>query len=97
VVVAPLRIGAGVKGKVVEALRMGVPIVTTSIGVQGLPGFEDAISTADEPADFSRAVTDLLQDEAVWQRRREEGMKFFVENFAESVVAPRVMELLDSQ
>lgn len=97
VVVAPLRIGAGVKGKVVEALRMGVPIVTTSIGVQGLPGFEDAISTADDPADFSRAVTDLLQDEAVWQRRREEGMKFFVENFAESVVAPRVMELLDSQ
>jgi GT2 family glycosyltransferase len=95
VVVAPLRIGAGVKGKVVESLRMGVPVVTTSIGVQGLPGYEDAIAVADDPADFAKAVQDLLQDDALWQRRREAGLKYYRENFSESVVAPKVLALLN--
>jgi len=94
VVVAPLRIGAGVKGKVVESLRMGVPVVTTSIGVQGLPGYKDAIAVADEPADFAKAVQDLLQDDALWQRRREAGLKYYRENFSESVVAPKVVSYL---
>lgn len=95
VVVAPLRIGAGVKGKVVESLRMGVPVVTTSIGVQGLPGYEDAIAVADDPADFAKAVQDLLQDDALWKRRREAGLKYYRENFSESVVAPKVLDLLN--
>ena len=95
VIVAPLRIGAGVKGKVVEALRMGVPIVTTSIGVQGLPGYEDAIAVADDPADFAKAVQNLLQDEDIWQRRRDAGLKYYRENFSESVVAPKVLALLE--
>jgi glycosyltransferase involved in cell wall biosynthesis len=95
VIVAPLRIGAGVKGKVVESLRMGVPVVTTSIGVQGLPGYEDAISVADDPTDFAKAVLDLLQDEALWQRRRDAGLKYYRENFSESVVAPKVLALLN--
>ena len=95
VVVAPLRIGAGVKGKVVESLRMGVPVVTTKIGVQGLPGYEDAIAVADDPADFAKAVQDLLQDDALWQRRRDAGLKYYRENFSESVVAPKVLALLE--
>jgi glycosyltransferase involved in cell wall biosynthesis len=95
VVVAPLRIGAGVKGKVVESLRMGVPVVTTKIGVQGLPGYEDAIAVADDPADFAKAVQDLLQDDALWQRRRDAGLKYYRENFSESVVAPKVLALLN--
>jgi GT2 family glycosyltransferase len=95
VIVAPLRIGAGVKGKVVEALRVGVPIVTTSIGIQGLPGYEAAIVVADDPAEFAKAVQDLLQDESLWQRRRDAGVKYYRENFSESVVAPKVLALLE--
>jgi glycosyltransferase involved in cell wall biosynthesis len=94
VVVAPLRIGAGVKGKVVESLRMGVPVVTTLIGIQGLPGYEDSIAVADNPTDFAKAILDLLQDEALWQRRRDAGLKYYRENFSESVVAPKVLALL---
>ncbi len=40
-VVVPLRYGAGVKGKVVEAIYNGAPIVTTSVGAEGIPGVED--------------------------------------------------------
>ena len=95
VIVAPLRIGAGVKGKVVESLRMGVPVVTTSIGVQGLPRYEDAISVADDPQDFAKMILNLLQDENLWQRRRDVGLKYYRENFSESVVAPKVLALLN--
>ncbi|MGH7155634.1 MAG: glycosyltransferase, partial [Acetobacteraceae bacterium] len=47
VVVAPLRSGAGVKLKVVEALRDGVPLVTTPVGAQGLPGLADVVPVAE--------------------------------------------------
>ena len=67
VVVAPLRYGAGVKLKVAEALREGTPLVTTTIGAQGLAGIEQVASIADDPAAFAAAVTALLDDPAWWQ------------------------------
>lgn len=62
-VVAPLRYGAGMKGKVTDAMAAGVPVVTTSVGAQGL----DIVSgthalIADEAEAFSRAVCDLFAD-----------------------------------
>lgn len=63
--VAPLRYGAGMKGKVNEALAAGVPVVTTSFGAQGLglvPGVH-AIVTDDAEA-FAAAIVALLQDPA---------------------------------
>jgi glycosyltransferase involved in cell wall biosynthesis len=66
VAVVPLRYGAGVKLKVVEALREGVPLVTTSIGAQGLPDLARVASVHDEPQDFAEAVCRLLKDDVVW-------------------------------
>lgn len=61
--VAPLRYGAGMKGKVSEAMMAGLPVVTTSFGIQGLgvvPG-EHAL-VANEAQDFARQVIALLCD-----------------------------------
>ena len=69
VVVAPLRYGAGVKLKVAEAVREGTPLVTTTIGIQGLTGMEQAVSVADDPAGFAAAVAALLDNPALWQAR----------------------------
>jgi len=61
--VAPIRYGAGMKGKVVEAMASGVPVVTTATGAQGLySGASECLSIADEPLEFARAVIRLLQD-----------------------------------
>ncbi|KZB79290.1 glycosyltransferase [Amycolatopsis regifaucium] len=71
VVVAPLRIGGGVKVKVLEALALGKAVVTTGIGAQGLrhlpPG---SLVLADEPHEYAVAVARLLTDDS--ERERQE-------------------------
>lgn len=62
VAVAPLRFGGGVKLKVVEAMANGVPMVTTSIGVQGLPCIEDCIGVADDAQSVATTVVALIND-----------------------------------
>ncbi len=59
IVVVPLRYGAGVKGKVVEAIYNGAPIVTTAIGAEGIPDVEDVLLMEDEPENFADAVAEL--------------------------------------
>jgi glycosyltransferase involved in cell wall biosynthesis len=68
VAVVPLRCGAGVKLKVVEALRAGVPLVTTPVGAQGLPGLSQVVAVHDDAASFADAVVALLQDPSGWEK-----------------------------
>ena len=62
-VVVPLRYGAGVKGKVVEALYYGTPMVTTSVGAEGIGGVEKIISIADDADSFANAVIETYNND----------------------------------
>ena len=62
IVVVPLRYGAGVKGKVVEAIYNGAAIVTTSVGSEGIPDVESVLRVEDQPEDFAAEVIRLYQD-----------------------------------
>lgn len=63
VLVAPLRFGAGMKGKVVEAMAAGVPVVTTRFGIEGIPGETGQhFRLAEDAASFAIATCDLLAD-----------------------------------
>ena len=71
VVVAPLRMGGGVKVKVLEALALGKAVVTTSIGAQGLRHLPSgSLVLADVPHEYAAAVARLLTDEL--ERERQE-------------------------
>ena len=63
VAIAPLRYGAGIKGKVLEAMRFGVPIVTTPFGVQGMAELADKLPVVSTPEPFAEAVLTLLTDD----------------------------------
>ena len=67
VVVAPLRFGAGVKGKVAEAIEYGVPLVGTSIALEGVD-FVDGrdVICADDAQAFADAVVRLMRDDELW-------------------------------
>lgn len=70
VAIAPLRFGAGMKGKVVEAMRFGVPIVTTPFGTQGMADVAGELPVHFDPEGFAEAVIALLTDDALWCKQR---------------------------
>jgi glycosyltransferase involved in cell wall biosynthesis len=67
--VAPLRFGAGVKGKVGQALAHGLPVVTTTIGAEGLglTHMQDVL-LSDDPAELADLVVRAYGDRDLWQR-----------------------------
>lgn len=95
VVVAPLRYGAGMKGKIGEALSHGVPVVTTSIGNEGTglePGRE--LLVADDAAAFAEAVVDAHTDPGVWRALATAGRAAAERLYSPSVTRTRVEHLL---
>jgi glycosyltransferase involved in cell wall biosynthesis len=63
IVIAPLRYGAGVKGKVVEAMSKGVPVVTTDIGAQGLHGAREYLFIGNTAEEFATAIMEATVTE----------------------------------
>lgn len=61
-VVIPLRYGAGVKGKTVEAMAYGVPVVCTECGVEGMPGVEDILDPMQHRAPLTEGIVALYND-----------------------------------
>ena len=89
VYVVPLRIGGGSRLKVLEALAMGRAVVSTSLGGEGYPltaGRE--LLVADEPAEFARAVVELLRDPVRRAELGRAGQKFAAERYDWGVIAP---------
>ncbi len=76
VAVVPLLSGSGTRIKILEAWSVGVPVVSTSIGAEGLP--KDALVLADGVLPFTQAVNDLLLDDRGLGQR---GRKLFTEEF----------------
>lgn len=74
--VAPLRFGAGIKGKINQSMGFGVPVVATSLAVEGMPltNRED-ILVADRPEDFAQALVELYESEELWTRLSENGLR----------------------
>jgi GT2 family glycosyltransferase len=82
VAVAPLRFGAGMKGKVIEAMRFGLPIVTTPTGMQGLNGAASCVAVGDSAEEMASAVSRLLGSDDAWRRQSHEQQHFARQHFS---------------
>ena len=78
----PLRYGAGVKGKTVEAMANGLPIVSTSIGVEGIPGSENIVEVADDACAFAQKVIFLYTDSTRWNGISEKSLQYVAKHFS---------------
>lgn len=67
VAVAPLRFGAGVKGKVVEAMRHGLPMVTTPVGAEGIDDAAACLAVADTAPALAEQLIRLYTDRPAWE------------------------------
>jgi len=83
VCLAPLRFGAGLKGKLIEAMQAGTPNVTTTVGAEGMSGklpWSGAI--AEEPADIVEAAIELYTNKSAWREAQEHGIRIINDRFA---------------
>lgn len=84
--VAPLRFGGGMKGKVVEAMRFGLPCVTSAAGAQGLADAEAFLAVADDPTLFAEHVVRLLTDDTAWLNASKQSQRFAKDRFSEDAL-----------
>ncbi len=92
VAAVPLRYGAGVKMKVVEALAQGLPLVTTAVGAQGCASLDAVITLADAAAPFAAAIVDLLSDDESWRVRAAAQIAYASEHFSEPALRASLLE-----
>jgi GT2 family glycosyltransferase/glycosyltransferase involved in cell wall biosynthesis len=91
--VAPLRYGAGIKGKINQSLARGLPVVATSCAVEGmfLRDGEDVL-VADSAEQFAEAIVRLHSDAELWQQLRAGGIentrRFFSRDAAREIIRP---------
>lgn len=95
VAIAPLRFGAGVKGKVLEAMGYGLPIVMTPIAAEGVHARPDVDALiASTPAAFAEAVVHLYQDDDLWLRLAQHGQALVARWFSVELVRQVLLEML---
>ena len=98
VFVAPLRYGAGMKGKIGQAMSLGLPVVTTSIGAEGMLLSDGAHALiADSAREFAAAVVRLYRDKSLWYALRERALSHIEGNFSEKPVAAHLQGSLSGQ
>ena len=86
VVLAPLRFGAGIKGKLLEAMQCGTPSSTTSIGSESMHGdLPWSGFVNDDVADFVDAAVLLYQDQKIWDKAQKNGIEIINQRYSKDL------------
>jgi sugar transferase (PEP-CTERM/EpsH1 system associated) len=94
VCVVPLRAGGGTRLKILEAMALGRPVVSTSIGCEGLEVVGGThLLIADNPEQFAEKTVQLLTDQQLYQRISTNGRQFVEKRYDWDIIARRLMEV----
>lgn len=95
--VAPLRYGAGLKGKIATSFDFGVPVVGTSVAFEGMPaeGLDDVALVADSAADMARLLVDIAGDGRRWDQVSTAGRDYITRHYSLDAIRPKVVELIE--
>ena len=86
VVLAPIRFGAGIKGKLLEAMQCGTPSVTSSIGAEAMSGNLNWNGfVKDNSNEFVDGAVQLYEDENLWKQAQENGYEILDKRYKKSV------------
>ena len=97
VFVCPLRYGSGMKIKILEAMAMGKPIVSSPIGIEGIKVEKDKdVLVADDPDSFASCVLSLLNDKKLRETTGRNARRLAVEEYSWSKVSTEFNELYES-
>jgi glycosyltransferase involved in cell wall biosynthesis len=94
VYVCPLRIGVGIKNRLLEAMAAGCPIVSTSVGVEGMDVADgEHVLVADSPEAIASAVLRLLADRPLARRLGDAARERAVSRYSWETMAQRIEDL----
>ena len=83
VFICPVRLGGGFRGKILEAMAVGRPVVSTSLGAEGIPASNgENIILADKPDDFVRGILDLMMDQNLYQKVQKNARRLMEDKYA---------------
>ena len=96
IMLAPLRFGAGIKGKLLEAMQYGTPSMTTSIGAESMHdefpwnGFIE-----DNPQEFASKAVQLYKDEKLWNESQKNGFEILEKKFSKDLYESKFTEKIN--
>ncbi|MFA7430314.1 MAG: glycosyltransferase [Rhodospirillaceae bacterium] len=92
--VAPIRYGAGIKGKVAMSMAYGVPVVGTACAAEGMGlTLGSDVIVADDPAEMADAIAALYENETLWTAVSDAGLDFIARNYSSALGKRRVAEI----
>lgn len=93
IMVAPLRYGAGVKGKIGQAFEYFLPVVTTSIGAEGMDlKNNENVLIADEKEDFAQRILELYSDYNLWKKLQNKSIESLYP-FSREILQKKIKEI----
>ena len=95
VLLAPLRFGAGLKGKLVEAMQYGTPSVTTEIGAEGINGdHEWSGFIVNDAESIAEKAVELHEKKSIWLKSQRNGLKILKNRFDKTIFEQNLMDHL---
>lgn len=96
VLIAPVFSGSGIKLKIVNSLARGLPVVTTTCGIEGFPpGWESAVRVCDDPLSFGQAVHDIINDIDGWKMASRQARQYAARYFSSETAQFKLKECLN--
>jgi len=94
VMLAPLRFGAGVKGKICEAFAVGTPVVTSPMGAEGIDAEGHALAVETDAQRFIDRALEIYLNEDVWARASRNGLHLVQQRFSAVAAGDRLIEAI---
>lgn len=93
ILLAPLRFGAGLKGKLIEAMQCGTPSVTTDIGAESINGeFPWPGAVSNDPVHFAQSAVHLYNDQRSWNKAQVKGVDIINNRFSGKETGEKLMK-----
>lgn len=92
VVVAPMRFGSGIQNKILEAMALGKPVVTTTLGREGISAIDSVhLYISDTPQNFANTVNKLLENQEERQKVGQNARKLIREKYTWNAIASKLL------